>query len=1405
MKKSIFLIVLCCTTILFAQNPETNSRNWTVTKLANTNQLVSYPNEISYGPDAWLWITERATNDNNDDGTLYGERVVRVNPTTGVKTIMLDLHNEVYSDAGQDGLMGMAIHPDLFSDVSTTINNYVYLAYTYYDNTDTTGQPRRLRITRFEYDNATSTLIPASRFVLIEGINASNDHNSGRMKIGPDLKIYYTVGDQGHNQFANKCKLVQAQALPTQSQVSNQDWSSYQGKLLRINLDGSIPSDNPKFYPFEVPDGSVANPFSNSPFPDNVDTNRPDSDKVRSHIYTYGHRNAQGIIFDSNGTLFQSEHGDRVDDEVNIIAPGKNYGWPLIVGEQDDQGYEQCIKASAPGCNTNDNECPAGSVTHKETDFTLPVDFQGPIATYGSTVSSVPQGGFLSWPTVAPSSIDIYEDNGNFPFSKNIFVPTLKKGAIYRYGVDATNTVNTDLIEFHSSIDRYRDIAISPDGNTIYAVTDSGGSTSGPSGSSFLTIQNPGAVFKFEYQVFPEPSNQVTGFTATDAGLDIVLNWTDVTGTNLADGYAIAISTTSGNFPVFIDGTQPSQDLDIADGSGLVLVNNGLETYTFDDLDENTTYYFQITAYANIGSDIDFLTTQVAPEANATTTISLEPTVIISEVVSTDVNDAYVEIFNYGSNPVDLQSEDFKLAITYDGGSNFNSVSLTGILQPGQYYTIGRAEGSSSPDLVAYGYINGNGNDAYILHTGTSQIVDIYGVVGQNGDGQAWDYNDSRAIRKITVSQASDTWIASEWIIEGITSYNETTDGTGENISFIYDNGWTPYDPSGSSYQATDATIQNGSGLISDMTLFKNVTIDSGADLALSNGGITITENLYNNGSLTDLGTSIIMSGTVPQQVNGNDFSIDVFIIENETTVNLNLDITELLSIEDDLTVNSNNIITLKSDINGTAFVDEVTGIVNGIFTTERFIPAKRAFRFISSSVNSTESIYENWQENGSALGSFGTHITGSITGANGFDITATGSPSLFGYDNINQSWTTPQNTDVTTLTAGSPYRLFVRGDRTTDLSINTAVATNTVLRATGSLKTGTETVTNLSSIAGEFNFVGNPYQAPVDLSQVLGASTNLNSNFVYFWDPTINTRGSYVTVDISNNTSNVSSGFNNYLQPNSAFFVTTLNNGSTSLTFEENNKEVNQQVLNIFSVPINNSRLKIQLFESTEFAQGSRERDAVVLNVNATSSNLVNSRDALKFTNIDENISIKNGGQLLSIENRQSIQDGDNINLIATHYRSSQYDLNILIEGIITPAYLYDSFLNSYTALSSNGSTTYSFTIDSSIPESVNENRFQIKFSNVTLSNDNFNLVNEISVYPNPTNDHTIHISGLKSDANFKLSNMLGQEIKIDPQSINTIGNTLKINLPITLKKGTYIMNIMDANRLSSHKIILD
>ena len=82
--------------------------------------------------------------------------------------------------------------------------------------------------------------------------------------------------------------------------MNDSDYTDYQSKTLRINLDGSIPIDNP-----------VLN-------------------DVRTHVFSYGHRNAQGIAFSDNGYLYSSEHGDVVDDEINIIEKGKNYGWPII-------------------------------------------------------------------------------------------------------------------------------------------------------------------------------------------------------------------------------------------------------------------------------------------------------------------------------------------------------------------------------------------------------------------------------------------------------------------------------------------------------------------------------------------------------------------------------------------------------------------------------------------------------------------------------------------------------------------------------------------------------------------------------------------------------------------------------------------------------------------------------------------------------------------------------------------------------------------------------------------------------------------------------------------------------------------------------------------------------------------
>jgi PQQ-dependent dehydrogenase (s-GDH family) len=244
-----------------------------------------------------------------------------------------------------------------------------------------------------------------------------------------------------------------------------------------MELDGSIPSDNPTLGGF------------------------------KTHIYTYGHRNPQGLVFGSDGKLYSSEHGAKVDDELNIIEAGKNYGWPHIAGYYDNQAYGYCNWSSSGSCNPgsfSDHNCPVDVTSIPEFDPSnnaLAAIFQPPIGTYGSTVSSDPSGGFLTWPTVAPSSLAIYEAGLIPDWTKSLLIPTLKRGTIFRAKLNVAGDGLESQIyeEFHSSNDRYRDVAIDPDGITLYAITDSSGSTSGPSGTSPQTLVNPGVVMKIQY------------------------------------------------------------------------------------------------------------------------------------------------------------------------------------------------------------------------------------------------------------------------------------------------------------------------------------------------------------------------------------------------------------------------------------------------------------------------------------------------------------------------------------------------------------------------------------------------------------------------------------------------------------------------------------------------------------------------------------------------------------------------------------------------------------------------------------------------------------------------------------------------------------------------------------------
>jgi PQQ-dependent dehydrogenase (s-GDH family) len=444
---------------------------------------LAHPFEIIYARDTHLYITEKVG------------RVIRVNPATGIRQIILDHRANTFlnisrdgtgaaTGIGQDGMMGMALHPNFGLG---TGQDSIFIAYT-----RTSGN---VRISRFRYNGGASPSLTGET-VLIQGIPANGDHSSGRLIIGGDNKLYYTCGDLGANQFGNRCSQIRSQTLPAAAEISANNYTNYAGKILRLNLDGSIPSDNPLWA------------------------------GVRSHIYTIGHRNPQGLVwqkYGSNGMtypapvptgkLFASEHGPRTDDEINIVSSGRNYGWPYIAGYNDNINYEYVNWSSSSNCSStpySESTIPAGATVTQESNYSALSDFQPPLTTMYASCGSLPTTtcdadgtNWMRFATIAPSSIDFYNIGSGLGIPNwypSLLVPTLRKGTVYRYKLNAAmDAVITDSIPYFRSTNRYRDIALSPDGKKIYLITDSIGSTSGPSGSGTSALTDRGAIIEYTY------------------------------------------------------------------------------------------------------------------------------------------------------------------------------------------------------------------------------------------------------------------------------------------------------------------------------------------------------------------------------------------------------------------------------------------------------------------------------------------------------------------------------------------------------------------------------------------------------------------------------------------------------------------------------------------------------------------------------------------------------------------------------------------------------------------------------------------------------------------------------------------------------------------------------------------
>ena len=277
--------------------------------------------------------------------------------------------------SGESGLMGMTLHPR-FAE-----NHFVYLAYAYQN----AAKDQTVRVVRYR-ENGETLIEPKT---IIEEIPASRYHAGTRLRFGADGKLYITTGDA--------TKQSRAQQL-----------DSINGKTLRLNDDGTIPNDNP---------------FVNQK-------------NARAEIWSYGHRNAQGMDFQPGSNLmFQTEHGPSLidgvslfkrsgGDEVNIVERGKNYGWAKISHQSKRDGMET------------------------------------PLIEYS--------------PAIAPASGMFYRGD-LFPGLKNNFLfGALKGEAIYRLVLDGRKIVSQDKL-FKEKYGRIREIAEAPDGSIYFSTSNCDG------------------------------------------------------------------------------------------------------------------------------------------------------------------------------------------------------------------------------------------------------------------------------------------------------------------------------------------------------------------------------------------------------------------------------------------------------------------------------------------------------------------------------------------------------------------------------------------------------------------------------------------------------------------------------------------------------------------------------------------------------------------------------------------------------------------------------------------------------------------------------------------------------------------------------------------------------------------
>ena len=513
-----------------------------------------------------------------------------------------------------------------------------------------------------------------------------------------------------------------------------------------------------------------------------------------------------------------------------------------------------------------------------------------------------------------------------------------------------------------------------------------------------------------------------------------------------------------------------------------------------------------------------------------------------------------------------------------------------------------------------------------------------------------------------------------------------------------------------------------------------------------------------------------------------------------------------VINLTSGITNFNNRPVTLQSTAAGTARIGTITGTLSGAtnVTVERYIPAKRAWRALTSPVNTTNSINANWQEGGTGNGANGFDIwsnaggTGIVTGGSG--------NSLLEYNSSTNNWSGITNTTTSSSlllnSKNKPFMTFVTGPYGTN-NITSGAAITTI-RATGALFTGNQTYT---SLADKYTFIGNPYASPINpASMITDADNAAFGGNVWVWDANASGLNAVGTYNLFNNgtytnvTSNpvVTSGTE--IQSGQAFFVKATAGGTFTIKESHKGTSFSNAVFRNGPLP---ELLRVGLYKQENNDWLGRDGAMTVILSDADVNQAPN-----KMANGTENIAFTKNGASFASNHHLPLVATDILNIkVWNTTAGANYKLKINTEQFTVAnlvATLEDLFTNTNTLLALDGTAVeYPFAVTTNALSTGN--RFRIVFQNSVLGMEN-PKGNGFSIAPNPVTGDVfqVNLGNLATGTySFAIYNAIGQEVEQGNISTTSQNTNYEVKMRNSAA-GLYIMKIKGSdNSVFTSKII--